>query len=404
MSNLFSRVSTSGAYATTLNNIQSTQVSLSQLQAQISSGKSISQPSDNPNGAAIAESTNSSLIQLSASQGAVQQQLGAMTQAESTLGSVVSALQQFRQLAIQAGSGSNTASDRTSIANQMQQLRNQILGYANTTNSASGQALFGGQGSTKTPFVDNGSGVTYNGVGGQTNSTATSVPMTLNGQQIFMNVPSGNGVFQITAGAANTGTAFSDAGTITNPSALTGNSYSIQFTVAGGNTTYNVVNSTTGATVLSNQAYTQTTGQTISFDGMSMVVQGTPANGDTLSVAPSSTNNLFNTLDAAISNVKNNTGAALSQGLAQSLAEIDTGLNQVEAGQGLAGTYMNQANAITTAQDLNSTQLQTTQSNAQDANMVQVISQYQNESTSFQAALQSYAEIQKLSLFNYISG
>jgi len=374
------------------------------LQAQISSGKSISQPSDNPNGAAIAESTNSSLIQLSASQGAVQQQLGAMTQAESTLGSVVSALQQFRQLAIQAGSGSNTASDQASIANQMQQLRNQILGYANTTNSASGQALFGGQGSTKTPFVDNGSGVTYNGVGGQTNSTATSVPMTLNGQQIFMNVPSGNGVFQITAGAANTGTAFSDAGTITNPSALTGNSYSIQFTVAGGNTTYNVVNSTTGATVLSNQAYTQTTGQTISFDGMSMVVQGTPANGDTLSVAPSSTNNLFNTLDAAISNVKNNTGAALSQGLAQSLAEIDTGLNQVEAGQGLAGTYMNQANAITTAQDLNSTQLQTTQSNAQDANMVQVISQYQNESTSFQAALQSYAEIQKLSLFNYISG
>ena len=165
-----------------------------------------------------------------------------------------------------------------------------------------------------------------------------------------------------------------------------------------------MVNSTTGATVLSNQAYTQTTGQTISFDGMSMVVQGTPANGDTLSVAPSSTNNLFNTLDAAISNVKNNTGAALSQGLAQSLAEIDTGLNQVEAGQGLAGTYMNQANAITTAQDLNSTQLQTTQSNAQDANMVQVISQYQNESTSFQAALQSYAEIQKLSLFNYISG
>jgi flagellar hook-associated protein 3 FlgL len=46
---------------------------------------------------------------------------------------------------------------------------------------------------------------------------------------------------------------------------------------------------------------------------------------------------------------------------------------------------------------------QTEKSNAEDLDMVEAISQFQNKQTGYEAALQSYASIQKMSLFQYIS-
>ncbi|MEY8875468.1 MAG: flagellar hook-associated protein 3, partial [Leptothrix sp. (in: b-proteobacteria)] len=45
----------------------------------------------------------------------------------------------------------------------------------------------------------------------------------------------------------------------------------------------------------------------------------------------------------------------------------------------------------------------TTRSNAEDLDMVQAISDFSNKQTGYQAALQSYSMVQKLSLFNYIN-
>jgi flagellar hook-associated protein 3 FlgL len=42
------------------------------------------------------------------------------------------------------------------------------------------------------------------------------------------------------------------------------------------------------------------------------------------------------------------------------------------------------------------------QSSAEDADMVQAISEFQNQQTGYQAALQSYASVQRMSLFDYI--
>ena len=49
-----------------------------------------------------------------------------------------------------------------------------------------------------------------------------------------------------------------------------------------------------------------------------------------------------------------------------------------------------------------SDQLEIDRSNAQDLDMVRGISEQQKMQTGYQAALQSYAQIQKLSLFDYI--
>ena len=41
-------------------------------------------------------------------------------------------------------------------------------------------------------------------------------------------------------------------------------------------------------------------------------------------------------------------------------------------------------------------------SRAEDMDMIKGISQFQNQQTGYQAALQTYAQVQRLSLFNYL--
>src|SRR5690606_35214074 len=85
-------------------------------------------------------------------------------------------------------------------------------------------------------------------------------------------------------------------GSVLDAGLLTGHDYSISFNVAAGETTYSVVDTTSGTTVVNNAAYVA--GSPIAFDGLQFAIEGEPANGDTFSVRPSSIVSVFATLDA----------------------------------------------------------------------------------------------------------
>ncbi len=63
---------------------------------------------------------------------------------------------------------------------------------------------------------------------------------------------------------------------------------------------------------------------------------------------------------------------------------------------------MNRADRVDSQQEERSIQLQSDRSRAEDLDMIAGISDFQNQQTAYSAALQSYAQIQKLSLFNFI--
>ena len=398
------RVASANAYDLTIANINSQQVQLSNLQNQLSSGKSINRASDDPAGAALSERLTMSNTEITSQQSALTVQQNSMTEIESTLGSSVSALQQIRTLVVSAGSATLTAANRASIAQQITALRGQLLGYANTV-GANGVPVFGGLGSGTTPFTDTPAGVQYTGNTGQRSTTANSIPSTMDGQAVWMNVKTGNGVFQTSLGATNTGTMWTDSGTVTTPASLTGDSYQVTFNVSAATppaTTYNVVDQTTGTTLSTNQPYTD--GQTIQFAGMSFTAHGTPATGDTVNLAPSTRTSVFSVVDAAAAAINNASNSnVLTQNISLALSQIDSSISQLTAAQGAAGTLLNQADSISTNQQNLSVQIATDLSTTQDMNMVQGISNFQNQQTSYQAALQSYAQVQKMSLFNYLS-
>jgi len=74
----------------------------------------------------------------------------------------------------------------------------------------------------------------------------------------------------------------------------------------------------------------------------------------------------------------------------------------IQSARGQAGEWLNRADNISSAQTGRRPQLTADQSRAEDLDMSKHLG-LQKQQTGYQAALQSYAQVQKLSLFNYIS-
>ena len=136
--------------------------------------------------------------------------------------------------------------------------------------------------------------------------------------------------------------------------------------------------------------------------GLAFNVTGTPGNADTVTLKP--TPSVFSTLDSAIAGLRSasNSNAAI-QAVGQALANIDIGLDRVNNMRGYAGELLNRADRITGDQDKRSIQLEADRSRAEDLDMIKGISDFQNQQVGYEAALKSYAQVQRLSLFNFIS-
>ena len=411
-----SRLGTANTYDNTLRNLTTRQAALSSLQEQLSSGKKINRPSDDPAGAAQAERATTRIERVATEQRALAAQRNTVAMTESTLGDATSTLQSFRDLVVQAGNASLSPVERVNLAKEMTGLRDQLIGYANRVDT-NGLPLFSGLASAVAPFVDSSTGVSFSGIAGERASTDVSVPFTADGYATWMNVATGNGVYTLSLGATNTGTMFSDVGTVTDPTAasVAGFDHTVTFAVTATTppvTTYTVTNNTTAVV---SAAAPYVSGQPIVFDGMTMTVRGTPGNNDTLELNPSAIagpgTGVFGALDSAITGMyavgsttkgASSLNATLQQSIARALAEIDASMDRVQATRAQAGELLNRADRISSIQETRDIQLQADKSRAEDIDMVKGIADFQNQQTGYSAALQTYAQVQKLSLFNYI--
>jgi flagellar hook-associated protein 3 FlgL len=381
------------------------QVELSSQQEKLTSGKRINRASDDPTGAAQAERALTRNTRIETEERALVLQRNAITLAESTLGSATEVMQSLRELVVKANDGILNSANRTSIAQEMRGLRDQLFANANRGDT-NGMPLFSGLGSAATPFIDPATGVVFNGIAGQRASTEVSLPGAMDGHAIFMNVSTGNGTFNVGLGGANTGTVWVDPGQVVTPGAVTGDNYSVTFTVTAGVppvTTYDVVDTTTTLPVPP-AARPYVGGQAISFDGISFVSHGVPKNGDTILITPSTQTDVFEVIDRAIAAIDGATGNnIMTQATNLALVEFDAGMDRVQSARGQAGDWLNRGDRISDSQNSRSIQLQADRSKAEDLDMVKGISDFQKFQTGYQAALQSYAQVQRLSLFNFIN-
>lgn len=397
------RISTASAHAAGVDSLQQRQIELADAQQRLTTGKRVAKASDDPAAAARAERALASEMRADTSQRAVDASKVAMQQTESALGDATSLLQDARDTMVAGGNATYSDKERASLAEKLKALRDQLLVVANRSDGA-GMYLFGGQGATQPPFVDAPGGVQYVGVPGQNRTEgSTGLPLTSDGQVGWMSARTGNGVFETKPGAGVTN-AWVDAGTVSNPSAITGSSYTLQFSVSAGVTSYAVLKDGNPTAVT---AAPYTPDQAITVDGMSFTIHGAPANGDQFDVLPSTpSQSVFDVLDRAITGLAttNRSSAQVAQATAQNLRDVDSVLNNQQAMRAAAGEVLNRIDGDTSRLATQKLASQTERSDAEDLDMVQAISDFQNRQSGYDAALKSYSMVQRLSLFQYMNG
>ena len=156
---------------------------------QLSTGKRVNLPSDDPAAAAAdvqnqaLQSQNDQYIQNTSNLD------GSLQTADSALSSVVTALNQAISLGVQGANGGVSSADQQAIALQVQSIQSQLVQLGNT--SYQGSYLFGGTATQSAPFALDStqpSGVLYSGNSGVNNveiAPGSSLQVNLPGSQIF---------------------------------------------------------------------------------------------------------------------------------------------------------------------------------------------------------------------------
>jgi flagellar hook-associated protein 3 FlgL len=163
---MFGRITTQMTASMTLNDLQQSLNRLDTTQQQLSSGKKINQPSDDPYGTSQAMSLNGQLSSLNDYTNNITDGTAWTQQATTSLGDIDSMVQRVRELVVQASNGTYTQSDLNASASEVNQLIDAVKQEANA--SYNGQYIFSGT-STGTAPYQTGSTDTYQGGTGSVN-------------------------------------------------------------------------------------------------------------------------------------------------------------------------------------------------------------------------------------------
>src|ERR1700735_4345113 len=144
------RITPAMVTSATLNDITSSLATLERTSNELSSGKTILEPSDNPYGASQVIDLQSQLDGLSSYATNAQEGISWENTAGGAMANISNVLQTVRELLVQSSTGTVNQSDRESIATEVDQLTESIKQDANT--QYAGQYVFAGTATTTAPY------------------------------------------------------------------------------------------------------------------------------------------------------------------------------------------------------------------------------------------------------------
>ncbi len=155
------RVTNQGLLHNYLSNLNRNLTYLSKFQNQLSSGKEIHRPSDDPFGSTRVMSLRSSLAQNKQYLRNIEDSMGWIDMTDTALGNMGDILTRIKELSIQGFSGTMAENDRHAVEVEVKQLINQLAQIGNT--KYDGKYIFAGSATTQRPFSVNGDMLSYNG-------------------------------------------------------------------------------------------------------------------------------------------------------------------------------------------------------------------------------------------------
>lgn len=217
------RISSQQIFSGGVSRLQDLNVNLNKTQEQISTGKRVNNPSDDPVAAARILKLDQEVGRIETYQRNVGLAESRLDQEESSLSSMIDIIQRVRELTVQAGNGSLSADDRRSISAELEQRLEALASQANTQDS-SGSYIFAGFQGDSPAFAKSADGKwVYQGDEGQRNleiDEGVSVSISDHGKDLFVNVPSAGPTFFTQSRADNSAGASISVGVTVDPDLL----------------------------------------------------------------------------------------------------------------------------------------------------------------------------------------
>ena len=182
------KISTTQFFKTSTEQMQSRQRTVSDIQAQLGSGKQVVNPSDAPRKANLVSQLESAKELQSTYLRNVETARTRLTSEETVMTAMTEIAQRVSELAIQASNDTLGAEDRSIIGAEVSALRDELLNLANTKD-LSGNYIFSGNKTQSPAFVEDATGtVSYNGDYGRHRvnlSEVRSLPVNTLGIELF---------------------------------------------------------------------------------------------------------------------------------------------------------------------------------------------------------------------------
>ncbi len=411
------RISTNQFHEQSLARILALQEQTAETQQQISTGRRFLTPADDPLAAERVERANREL--------AVREQYGRnidlaeseLRNEDAALEQAIDLLQRVRELAVQAGNPAYSEADRRFIAAEVASRTDEMMALMNTR-LASGDYLFGGTAGGAPPFVLDASGaVRYEGDEGQRGvqiDATTRIPVNDSGKRVFVDVPSASLNAKATPhpGNAAGGTGVVAPPRVADPTALEAlypDGLVIEFEAldTNGLPSFTVTRRSDGRVLEGMTGVPYTPGEVVSVAGLELEIYGNPRPGDRFLVETSSRQDVLMTMGKLADGLRTLPATGPDDGafqalIADSLTDLDAAANsilEVRSEIGARMGVMDSTRALHEHVTLLSTELK---SELQDLDYAEAISNLSRQSFVLEAALQSFAEVARLSLFDAI--
>jgi flagellar hook-associated protein 3 FlgL len=217
---------------------------------------------------------------------------------------------------------------------------------------------------------------------------------------VFQRIAEGNGTFVAGVGAANTGTGTLGSTSVVDPASWVADTYTVTFVTP---TSYEVRDGANALLV----AGTFSPTESLTFAGVEIRIDGTPAAGDTFTVAPAAQRSVFSTLDRLIAAIDSPGGspaekAQMHSNIGQRLGDLDNAIAHLIDARGEIGARVR---ALDQQEGLNADfalHLNTTLSAVRDLDYAEAMSRLSQELFGLDAAQQAFARAQNLSLFRFL--
>lgn len=172
------RITSQTATARVLADLQASQTQLARFQSQVSTGRKITQASDDALGTANALRTRGDLAGIARDRASVADAGAWVSATDSALSSITDVMHRVRELALQGANGATTAAARATMAAEVGQLINTVK---DTANVKVGDAyVFGGTATTTPPYTSGASDIYAGDAGTIARSIGPGVSLQVN--------------------------------------------------------------------------------------------------------------------------------------------------------------------------------------------------------------------------------